>query len=81
MKKKFKNTERRKKEAVMQENKWTRAREMARGSDHRTVQATSYGRRVVHAAESLVWDAHQPDFLRDLSWHFTNTADPFPFCR
>lgn len=26
--------------------------------------------------------AHQPDFLlRDLSWHFTNTADDFPFFR
>lgn len=50
------------------------------GSDHKKHWRSVFHMRDIQRA--LAHDAHQSDFLfRDLSWHFTNTTDVFPFCR
>lgn len=45
-------------------------------------EAVSLTRQAQDIQRALAHVAYQPDFLfRDLSWHFTNTTDAFPFCR
>lgn len=45
-------------------------------------EAASLRVQAQDARTALAQNAHQPDFLfRDLSWHFTNTAGAFPFCK